>query len=96
MPSGTTLNRLHIVYILESRDDGKRYIGYTTNLRKRLAFHNRGQVRSTKSRRPFALIYCEGCLLKKDAMRRERYLKTTGGRRFLAKRLKEYYAIPHI
>ncbi len=36
-------------------------------------------------------LYFEACLNLIDAKRRERYLKTTGGRRFLAKRLKEYY-----
>ncbi|PJA83835.1 MAG: excinuclease ABC subunit C, partial [Candidatus Nealsonbacteria bacterium CG_4_9_14_3_um_filter_37_29] len=33
----------------------------------------------------------EGCLNQEDATRREKYLKTTGGRRFLAKRLRKYY-----
>ena len=35
--------------------------------------------------------YFEACTNKSDAKRREHYLKTTGGRRFLAKRLIAYY-----
>ena len=92
MPSTTTsMVRFYYVYILESLMDKKRYIGFTTNFRKRLEAHNNGLSFSTKSRKPFKLIYIEGCLNYNDARRREHYLKTTGGRRFLAKRLIEYY-----
>jgi putative endonuclease len=90
MPCTTTL-KMYTVYVLESIRDGKRYIGYTENLRKRLADHRKGKVFSTKSRLPLTLIYFESCTNKEDAMRREAYLKTTGGNRFLAKRLKAFY-----
>ncbi|MBI4134690.1 MAG: GIY-YIG nuclease family protein [Candidatus Sungbacteria bacterium] len=79
------------VYILESLKDGDRYVGYTTDLRRRLEEHNRGESFSTKPRMPLKLIYCEGCTDEQDAKRREGYLKTTRGRRFIAKRLKVYY-----
>ena len=90
MPSNTSANMFHYTYILESIADGKRYIGYTSNLKKRLVEHNDGKNFSTKFRRPFKLIYFEGCLNQKDAQRRERYLKTTQGSRFLGLRLIEY------
>jgi putative endonuclease len=70
--------------------DKKRYIGYTTDINERLKWHKDGKVFSTKPRRPLILIYLEGCLDEVDARRREGYLKTTDGRRFLAKRLKSY------
>ena len=89
MPS-STISILYIVYVLLSQKDGKYYIGFTKNLRRRYFEHQTGQVFSTKGRRPLQLVYCEACLSKKDAIRREQYLKTTGGRRFLAKRLKCY------
>ncbi|MFH1509087.1 MAG: GIY-YIG nuclease family protein [bacterium] len=79
------------VYVLESKKDHKRYIGYTINIDRRLKLHNSGKVISTSYRRPLELIYYEGCTNRYDAQRREKYLKTTGGRRYLAKRLKEYY-----
>ncbi len=84
-------NKIHWIYILLSLKDKKRYIGYTSDLKNRLKLHNKGKVYSTKYRRPLVLIYTEGCLSEEDARRREKYLKTTGGRRFLAKRLKNYY-----
>jgi putative endonuclease len=49
------------VYILKSGKDGKNYVGYTTDLKKRLALHNEGKVQSTKNRLPLKLIYFEGC-----------------------------------
>lgn len=78
------------VYVLESLKDHKRYIGYTNNLKKRVKEHLAGYNFSTKFRLPFKLIYFEGCLEEADAKRRERYLKTTQGRRFLGLRLIQY------
>ena len=75
------------VYALFSVKDDEHYIGYTNNLKKRLEEHNRGKNFSTKSRRPFKLIYFEACLNEDDAKQREKYFKTTIGRRFLSRRL---------
>lgn len=78
------------IYVLLSLKDKKRYIGFTAGLKNRLKEHGEGKVFSTKHRRPLILIYAEGCLNEEDARRREKHLKTTDGRRFLAKRLKAY------
>jgi len=78
------------VYVLESLKDFDRYIGYTNNLKKRLEEHKKGLSFATKFKMPFKLIYFEGCLNQADAKRRENYLKTTQGRRFLGLRLLEY------
>ncbi len=91
MPGSTTSNKIYWVYVLESKKDGLRYIGFTSDINNRLKQHFIGKVFSTKYRRPLKLIYIEGCLNLEDARRREKYLKMTGGRRFLAKRLKSYY-----
>ena len=80
----------YYVYVLESLKDSNRYIGYTKNLKKRIEEHNKGLSFATKLRLPFKLIYFEGCLNMQDAKRRENYLKTTQGRRFLGLRLLEY------
>lgn len=92
MPGSTTLNhRFWYVYVLISNKDKQRYVGFTADLRKRYKEHNDGKSFATAPRRPLSLIYYEACVSKTDAIRREDYLKTTGGRRFLAKRLKDYY-----
>ena len=81
---------MFFVYVLESLKDREKYIGYTTNLKRRIEEHNQGKSFSTKFRLPFKLIYFEASLSSEDAKRRERYLKTTQGRRFLGLRLIEY------
>lgn len=93
MPGGTTSNQFYYVYTLESLTDGKRYIGYTQDLRKRLEEHNSGKSIATAPRRPFRLVYYEACLERSDAIRRERYMKTTDGRRFMSKRLRDHIAL---
>jgi len=64
------------------------YTGFTTDLKRRLKEHITGKVDSTKHRRPVKLIHYEAYLLKEDAYRREKYLKTTEGKRFLKQQLK--------
>ena len=70
------MDGFYYVYILLSEKDGKKYTGYTSDLPLRFEAHQKGRVISTKHRRPFKLIYFEGCLSKDDAVRREKYLKT--------------------
>ena len=90
MPSNTSSSVFFYVYVLESQQDGKRYIGYTNNLKKRIEEHNEEKSFSIKPRLPIKLIYFEGCLNQEDAKRREDYLKSTQGRRFLGLRLIKY------
>ncbi len=81
----------YYVYVLLSLKDGKKYTGYTKNLSSRFEAHQKGNVCSTKQRRPFRLIYFEGCLSQADALKREKYLKTHYGKMYLGKRLKSYF-----
>ena len=85
------LEDFYYVYILQSEVDGKKYTGYTNNLNLRFELHNKGRVQSTKGRRPLKLIYFEACLSQKDALNREKYLKTHYGKMFLKNRLKSYF-----
>ncbi len=66
------------------------YIGYTNNLKKRVSEHNEGKVKSTKNRLPLKLIYFEGCLNQLDAIKREKYLKSSWGKRYIKNRLTNY------
>jgi putative endonuclease len=66
------------------------YTGCTNNLKLRFEQHKKGLVESTKDRRPFKLIYYEVCIDRSDAARREKYLKSFNGKRFLKRRLKSY------
>ena len=81
----------YFTYVLYSKKDKQNYHGFTKNLKLRIEQRQKGKVTSTKHRRPLELIYYEACLVKDDAIRREKYFKTHYGRMFLKKRLKEYY-----
>ncbi len=84
----------YYIYILKSEKDNGFYTGYTKDLKNRLEMHNSGKVRSTTNRRPFKLIYWEGCLNQQDATRREKYLKSGNGKIYLKNRLKNYLVNP--
>ena len=81
------MENFYYVYILQSLKDRKHYAGYTQNLDLRFEQHQKGEVESTKYRRPLKLIYFEGCLNKEDALKREKYFKTHYGKMYLQNRL---------
>jgi len=83
---------MYFIYILENTKC-KLYIGFTTDLRERFKRHNNGEVKSTKPYRPWKLIFYEAYISKKDAMRREEYLKTAKGRTTIKTMLKETLVI---
>ena len=80
----------YYIYILKSEKDGMFYTGYTKDLKNRLNQHNKGEVYSTKNRRPLKLVYFEGCLNQQDATKREKYLKTSWGKRYIKNRISNY------
>ena len=63
------------VYLLKSLRDNKFYLGWTTNLKRRLDAHNEGLNQSTAYRRPLELVYYETCKSSLEAKERERKLK---------------------
>jgi putative endonuclease len=80
---------MYYVYVLLSLRDHKFYIGFTSDLRRRIKEHNAGKNISTKARLPLKLFYYEAHLSKKDAERREQYFKTTKGKSTLRQMLRE-------
>ena len=87
--SETKVKLKFCVYVLLSQKDEKLYIGSTSNLKQRLTDHFHGNSKATAPRRPFKLIFCEYFLSKKDALRREKYFKTTIGKKGLKLILRE-------
>ena len=69
----------YYVYILKSLKDGNHYVGLTSDIERRLAYHNAGRVRSTKSRIPFELLHKEAYATRAAAREREEYLKSYKG-----------------
>ena len=78
------------VYIL-LLNNKQLYTGFTSDLKRRIKEHQKGKVKFTKKRLPIKLVHYEAYLLKKDAERREKYLKKTEGKRFLKQQLKELF-----
>jgi len=62
------------MYILKNKH-GKLYIGYSSDLAKRLKEHNSGFVKSTKPYMPYQCVYYEAYRSKHDAVIREHNLK---------------------
>jgi putative endonuclease len=78
----------YYVYILRSDSTPDRhYIGFTTNLEKRLASHNSGQCHSTQKHRPWRIRTAIAFTDYKGALKFERYLKTASGRAFTKRHL---------
>ncbi len=67
------------IYVLKSQKDGRHYIGFTSDLEKRLLRHNSGGNISTKHRRPLELIYSEQYEDRITALRREKEIKSWKG-----------------
>jgi len=81
---------MHYVYVLRSKVDGNFYVGFSNDLKKRVADHNAGKNLSTQARKPLELIFYEAFPDKLDALRRERYLKSNKGKTMLKQLLREY------
>ena len=79
----------YAVYILLSLKDQQFYIGFTSDFKRRMEEHEQGKSKSTACRRPFICVFVEYYLSKKDALRREKYFKTSGGKRVLRLMLTE-------
>ena len=81
---------MYYAYVLKSFKDGKFYIGYSSDLKKRILSHISGEVVSTKHRLPVQLIYYEAYLDKRDAKGREKFLKGGSGHKYLKKQLRYF------
>ena len=72
---------MYYVYILKG--EKHLYVGQTSDLKRRIQEHIKGKVWTTKRMGILELIYYEAFKAKSDALRREKYLKSTKGKRTL-------------
>ena len=79
---------MYFVYFLKLSNQDI-YKGMTNDVQRRITEHNNGNVESTKAYRPLTLIGYEAYYLKSDAERREKFLKTTEGRRLLKQQYRD-------
>jgi putative endonuclease len=76
---------MYILYVLKSKTAKKSYVGITIDLTRRINEHNSGKNFYTKRYCPWNLIYKEELSSWGEARKREKYLKSAVGRRFLKK-----------
>ena len=76
------------VYVMHSQKYDKIYVGYSSDLEDRFKSHNElGTKGWTIKFRPWKIIHTEEFKSKKEAMRREKELKSSAGRRWIRREL---------
>jgi len=78
---------MHHVYILLNEAKTRTYTGVADDVNKRLALHNAGKVKASRPYRPYNIIHTESFETLKEARQREKFYKSTTGRR----RIKEKF-----
>ncbi len=78
---------MYYVYFLLLKNN-KVYTGFTDDLRRRIKEHQNGKVSSTRNKNPILIGY-EAYKVKTDAVRREKYLKTTEGKRLFRQQYRD-------
>ena len=71
------------LYVIQGRESGKRYIGITNDLRRRLSEHRSGRTKGGQILGAFMLLHTESFPTHTEARRREKYLKSGSGREWL-------------
>ena len=85
---------MYYAYLLENLGDKSWYIGSTSDLKRRIKEHQTGSGgRTTRIKKNWHLIYYEAYLDKRDAVGREKFLKSGSGRKYLKKQLKNYLSL---
>jgi putative endonuclease len=69
---------MYYFYVLLSEKDLKHYYGSSSDLKRRFQEHSKGEVASTKYRRPLRLVYYEAYEHLQQARKREQQVKTSG------------------
>ncbi len=67
---------MYTLYILYSESYDRFYVGYTNDIERRLAEHNRKKGKFTDAGIPWKLVYSETFSQKKAAMAREKSIKS--------------------
>ena len=79
----------YYVYMLKSRGvKSVTYVGYTRDIKQRIALHNSGKGAKFTRGRKWILIYKEKYKSKKEAISREYYIKNN---KIIRKKIKEEY-----
>ena len=74
---------MYTVYILYSKTSDQYYVGYTNDISRRLSEHNRKKGKFTDCGIPWELKYTEIYATRKEAQKRETYIKSRKSRQYI-------------
>ena len=74
---------MYYLYILMSEIRKRTYTGVSDDANRRLEEHNAGKVKSSRPYRPYKIIHTESFAELTEARQKERFYKSTTGRRRL-------------
>ena len=95
LPAGRQALGKWCVYVLEC-DDGSLYKGKTNDLIRRISEHMKGHgAEHTQKHKPVKLVYFEAFKSEKEALEKEKYLKTGSGREWLKVHLQKYLPLDY-
>ncbi len=76
---------MYFVYVLKSKYFKKSYVGATSDLERRIKEHNAGRHYYTKKYMPWEFFWYKKFSTQSEALKKEKYLKSSVGRRHLKK-----------
>jgi predicted GIY-YIG superfamily endonuclease len=78
---------MYYVYLIRSEAfPEQKYVGFTTDLRKRISDHNAGKSIHTSKFKPWKLVSYHAIAEKRKAQEFEYYLKSGSGKAFASRR----------
>ncbi|GGD97492.1 GIY-YIG nuclease family protein [Planktosalinus lacus] len=81
-----------VTYVLYSIKFDKIYIGYSSSLIQRFYSHNTFSNKGyTVKFRPWIVVYVEFFSTKKEALKKEKFLKSGIGRKFISEKVLPFY-----
>lgn len=81
---------MYFVYVLWSNKLYKRYVGSSDDTEHRIVEHNRGSNKFTRGGIPWIKVYQEEFATKTEALKREKFLKSGQGRKWLDRKLPQF------
>ncbi len=79
---------MYYVYILRSLTRNYIYVGLTNDLARRVKQHQEGKSSTTRSYKPFELMFTQQFETRIEARNKEKYLKSGAGKEWIKAQLK--------
>jgi len=81
---------MYQVYVLKSINHWRFYVGFSSDITRRLKEQNSGKTRSTRPYAPWKLFLLESHTTRAAAREREKYLKSGTGKEYIKRMWREF------